>query len=138
MPRPPANIIVPLRLSAPTAAKLAAMLKRIGYTRLSAISRLVEWYAAQPDDIRSALKKNQDQLLKELKPILNEEQMKKVQQTLERSPARFGFGTAGGGTCTSGKCHVKLTHRVVFMFSAGKRLCAPATSWTRPACFNQT
>ena len=55
MPRPPANIIVPLRLSAATAAKLAAMLKRIGYTRLSAISRLVEWYAAQPEDIRSAI-----------------------------------------------------------------------------------
>ena len=55
MPQTQPRIIVRIELSPAAAAKLSAIWKRHGCTQLSALSRLVEWYAAQPQDIRSAI-----------------------------------------------------------------------------------
>jgi hypothetical protein len=59
--------------------------------------KVKEVLANQEKKIREALKKQQDELLKDLKSVLSEEQVKKLQGLLERTPPGRGGAVRGAG-----------------------------------------
>ena len=55
MAQPQSRIIVRCEIPRAAFERLQGACERLGCTQVTLISRLVEWYAAQPKEIRSAL-----------------------------------------------------------------------------------